>query len=149
MAMQTYTFSGEVKWCKLQQPDEKYGKYSLDIKLSEADAKLFQSLGLKNGIKDGYVTLRRDPKKLVWKGEEQVPLGPPLVVDDKGEVYSGLIGNGSTCTCKFVVNEFTSKKWGPVKSTWLDAVRVDKLVEFKKVEPTMVPTEGVKPRIMF
>ena len=149
MTQTVYMFSGEVRWAKVYQVDEKYGKYSIDIKLNDSDATLFQSLGLKNGFKDGYVSLRRDPNKLVWKNDAQVPLGALPVIDSSGNPIKDKIGNGSICTVKFVVNEFVSKKWGPVKSTWVDAVRVDTLVKYEGGNSVSPASTTAQPRELF
>lgn len=135
MATQTHYFKGKAQWAKVYKPDEKYGKFSIDLGMSQEDAAKFREIGLKNTFKERdnlyWITLRRDPEKMVWKNQEQVKAGPPEIKDADGHPFSELIGNGSEVTVKFVTYDYNNSN-GKGKGSRLESVRVDKLVEYKK-----------------
>lgn len=136
MAMKTYTITGECKWAKVWEPDERYGKHSLDIKLDNRGFKTFLSMGLsKTEAKEdedgnSWVTFRRNPKQYIFvKGQDdKVLAGRPRVTGvDEGT----LIGNGSIVT--IVVSTYTyDNEHGKGTGSRLESVHVEKLVEFKK-----------------
>src|SRR5689334_1382803 len=117
-------FNGPVKWAKLHKPDEKYGKYSVDVLLDMKQFKEMKDLGLKNGGKPDdsgkmWVTFRRNKDD-----------GGPEVIDASGNNLSTPIGNGSECTIKLGVETFTSPKYGKITRSIMESVRVDKLVVY-------------------
>lgn len=150
MATNTYTFSGEARWAKVHKPDQKYNKYSIEVKLDEPSVALYKQAGcMGRASKDGagYYTFRRDPNGKVWKDDKQVPAGPPLVIDPTGKVVTDLIGNGSKVTIKVVVYDYDNS-FGKGKGTRLEAVCVDELIEYSKEVKTAEPAGTTnKPRI--
>lgn len=130
----TYYFSGDCRWAKVQQPDAKYGKYSIEVKLENEDLENYQTSGLsgrssKDG--EGYYTFSRNPKQLIWKDEVQTEAGGPRVIDALGNPFSDLIGNGSHVTVK--VHVFTyDNSFGKGVSHRLEEIRVNKLVPYSK-----------------
>ena len=135
MATQVHYFKGKAMWSKLFKPDEKYKKYSIDLGMTAEEAEKFKKIGLKNGVKerDGlyWVSLRRDPDKLVWSGGTQQPAGKPSVLDSDGHPLDKLVGNGSDVVVKVTTYDYDNKNGKGVGSR-LESVRVDKLVEYKK-----------------
>ena len=95
--MAQYQFSGEAQWAKVYKPDEKYGKYSINVKLDEASKKLYVEAGCQMKEKDGYVAFRRPAKRITLKGALQ-EYPAPEVVDSAGKPITDLIGNGSHVT---------------------------------------------------
>lgn len=121
MAQTVHLFTGMTKWAKVYKPDEKYGKYSLNFyPKDDADRKAIKATGIKNNTKeddDGFYYVFRSEKA-------------PTVVDNKGEEFDQIIGNGSTITVKLGVESFTSAKWGKVVRSTLLGVKVEELVEY-------------------
>lgn len=121
--------TGTCKWAKIAKPDEKYNFYGLDLYLDQESIEKFDKSGLQLTKKAGeegiYISLKRKPQALI-KGE-LVNFGPPQVLDADNAVFGGVIGNGSTVTCK--VNVYDTAKG---KGHRLEAVRVDTLVEYNK-----------------
>jgi hypothetical protein len=121
MATKQHYFTGKAKWAKVYKPDEKYNNFAINIELDDASKKEFDGTGIrvqpKKDESDGltYYRFRRS--------EED---GPPLVVDNQGEPFSKLIGNGSNVTVR--VESYDSKKYG--KGHRLQAVRINDWVEF-------------------
>ena len=150
MATNTYTFSGECRWAKVHKPDQKYNKYSIEVKLDEASVALYKQAGcMGRPSKDGagYYTFRRDPNGKVWKDDKQVPAGPPLVIRPDGSTIQDLIGNGSKVTIKVVVYDYDNS-FGKGKGTRLEAVCVDEMVAYEKEVKAPVTAEtSNKPRI--
>lgn len=153
--MSTHYFTGKSQWAKVHKPDEKYGKYSIDVLLDMTQYKDMKALGLKNNGKPDdsgkmWVTFRRNKDD-----------GAPVVVDAAGEPSQDTIGNGSTCTVKLDVEKFVSKKYGAVTRSTMQSVRIDELViydpekkedkpqEASSVQPTSAPSSPTKPRIPF
>lgn len=154
--MSTHYFTGKSQWAKVYKPDEKYGKYSIDVLLDMSQYKDMKALGLKNNGKPDdtgkmWVTFRRNKDD-----------GAPVVVNAAGEPSQDTIGNGSTCTVKLDVEKFVSKKYGAVTRSTMQSVRIDELViydpEKKEDAVASTPTPGpmvsppstpAKPRIPF
>lgn len=120
--------SGTAKWAKLDQPDQKYGYYGLDLYLDSEGVKLFKDSDLALKLKDkgdgAFISPKRDPakllegmdekpKKLIRNGDEYVP-------------FDGLIGNDSKVTCKLQV--FKTKNGMGHR---LEAVAVEELVPYE------------------
>lgn len=134
MAKQTYFFTGKFKWAKLQSPDQKYSTYSLQFyPKSDEDRRAIKATGTKCNAKeddDGWFYTFRNPEK-------------PEVIDNKGEVVTALVGNGSEGSIKILVESFESPKWGKVVRTRLLGVKLDKLIEYvpekKEAAPEAAP----------
>lgn len=135
MASKLVTFSGEIRWAKLNTPDPKFDVYTLDLYLDNPSWAKFKETGL--GLKvredaDGneYIKLRRKVSKVV-KGEV-IELGKPDV-RVKGETgyepFDGLVGNGSIGSVQ--VRIYDTQK-GPGHE--LTAVAIDELIEYAKTE---------------
>ena len=143
MAIKTEYFNGVCKWAKVYKPDEKYGKYSIDVLLDMDQFTKLKALKVKNNGKpeDGkmWVTFRASSDA-------------PSVTDASGASITDSIGNGSEVTIKLTVEDFVSQKWGNVVKSNLEAVRVDKLVVYVKpevsTEEAQAPSTG-RPRIAF
>ena len=141
--MSAHYFKGPCKWARLNKPDDKYNKYSIDVQLDMEQYTALKALKVKNNGKpdDGkmWVTFRR-------KQED----GAPNVVDSNGKKFEEPIGNGSEVTVKFEVESFVSKKWGQVVKSSLLSVMVDKYVKYDPdAASPAVESVGVKPRLMF
>lgn len=129
--MTKYFFlTGTAKWCKLDQPDKKYGFYGLDLYLDASGKEKFLESGLKLDLRKDketgaeFIKLRRDPEKLRDNDE---PKPKKLIFEDGVyQVFTGNIGNGSFVNCK--VQVYDSKK-GPGHR--LDAVAVETLVPYE------------------
>lgn len=132
MATKTEYFSGECRWAKVFKPDEKFGKYSIEVKVD--DLSKFKGLGVKGKDKEGWVTFRRDPEAMVYKDKQKITAGGPDIVDADGKPFTDHIGNGSTVTCKIDVYDYDSPKFGKGKGMRLVSVRVDKHVPWVKEE---------------
>lgn len=121
MATKQHYFTGKAKWAKVYKPDEKYNNYAINLEMDAPSKKEFDATGIrvqpKKDESDGktYYRFRRS--------EED---GAPLVVDNQGEPFSKLIGNGSDVTVR--VESYDSKKYG--KGHRLMAVRINDWVEF-------------------
>ena len=128
---QTVYFTGVAYWAKLEEPDQKYQYWGLDLALDDESKIKFEKSGLTLKVKkntDGVevISLRRPVQKLI-KGE-LVDFEKPKLVDKDNNDYVDrpLVGNGSFVTCKVLV--YNTLK-GPGHR--LEAVRVDQLVEYK------------------
>jgi len=148
MASKTYEFTGICRWAKLDKPDQKYDKYSIEVKLDEAGAALYKQAGcMGRASKDGegYYTFRRDPKGKVWQDNVQVPAGKPLVIDPQGNPIHELLGNGSKVTVKILAYDYNNS-FGKGVGTRLEAVCVNELIKYEKQAQAVTGVEG-KPRI--
>jgi len=128
---QTVYFTGVAYWAKLEEPDQKYQYWGLDLALDDESKIKFEKSGLTLKVKkntDGVevISLRRPVQKLI-KGE-LVDFEKPKLVDKDNNDYVDrpLVGIGSFVTCKVLV--YNTLK-GPGHR--LEAVRVDQLVEYK------------------
>lgn len=134
MATKTWYFTGTCKWAKLHEPDPKYNKFSIDLYLDAANMEKFRQSGaqlkLRGTEDEPFISFGRPAVSLGKKGQ-LIEHGPPLVLDHDGAPMSPkiLVGNGSTVTVK--VDVYDTQKG---KGTRLEAVRVDKLVEYVKRE---------------
>lgn len=150
MGTSTYEFTGECRWAKLDKADDKYNKYSIEVKLDEAAVKLYDKAGcMGRPSKDGagYYTFRRDPNGKVWKGKDQVPAGKPLVIFPDGTPCHDLIGNGSKVTVKVDVYDYDNS-FGKGKGTRLEAVCINELIKYEKqTKPVESSAAPGKPRI--
>jgi hypothetical protein len=121
VATRQHYFTGWAKWAKVYKPDEMFNNYEISISLDDASQKEFDATGIRVKSKKfdndplNYYRFRRS--------EED---GAPLVVDNQGEPFSKLIGNGSSVTVR--VESYDSKKYG--KGHRLMAVRINDWVEF-------------------
>jgi len=122
----TIFLSGEISYARFFSPDEKYGKYSVTIKLDEESIPVFKEAKLQSRDKgDNTYTFRRDPEKMI-KGE-LVQFGPPPVINADGSAFDSRIriGNGTKATLKLSV--YTTPKG---TGSRLEKVRIDELVEY-------------------
>ena len=138
MAQETYYFSGKCEWAKVQEPDKKYNHYCIDVILDEESWDVYNRSGLKLKIRENEkgeksVRFRRDVEK-VFNGET-VSLGKLKVINANEEKLEALVGNGSAVTVK--VSTYDTKTMG--KGHRLEAVRVNELVTYNRVDPQEVP----------
>lgn len=141
MATSYVYLSGKAKWARLFTPDDKYKNYKIDVCLDEDSRKKFAESGMTMTPKpqeDGeYITFRRPEAKLIKN--ELVKFEPPAVTDANGNKVEALVGNGSDVTIKVVVYDTIKGK-----GHRLEAVRVDKLVEYVKQDTPTVSAGAMK-----
>lgn len=134
MATKNYTFEGQCKWAKLQEPDEKFGDFRLDLHLDEANLAEYRKAGSQGRVKDdNYVTFRRPNKRLTAKGD-LMEFGKPTVTDQAGNAFTELIGNGSKVRINVSVYDTTK---GP--GTRLNSVVVLEHVPYSKPAGVVAP----------
>jgi hypothetical protein len=144
MATETYYISGLAKFPRLTKPDEKYDNYSIGVILDDKSRAQFKESGMQLTEReydgDKFVTFRRPNSKAIK--DELVKFGAPKVMDKDGNTITALVGNGSEVTAKVIV--YDSAKG---KGHRLEAVRVDKLIEFVPTprEGADLPTNGKMP----
>jgi len=135
--MEKHYFEGICKWAKIHVPDEKYGKYSIDVLLSDQNYLRYRGLNLKGTGKrdedgDGFwVSFRRDPSAKVYRNGEEDKAGTVKVVDVDGNPMTDLIGNGSLVMVKIVTYPYDNK-FGIGTGSRLVAVKVLNLVKYTK-----------------
>lgn len=141
--MATYYFTGKCKWARLQKPDDKYKKYSIDVELAdEVQQKEYSDLKLKGKIKDGYVSFSSYPDK-----KKGGPAQQPLVVDMDGKPLSELVGNDSEVTVKIETYSYNNE-WGKGNGHRLVGVKVNKLVVYDG-EAAAKAAPGAGPKVLF
>lgn len=112
----------EVRWAKLIAPDTAFGKneWSIDLVLSEEQAKEFGDLGFNVREKDGDKLLRLKKKAVTAAGAINKP---PQVVGPDAMPFTEEIGNGSICNINF-----SAKAWAvgatPTLAGYLNGVQV-------------------------
>ena len=138
MANTTLYLNGTAKWAKLKTPDPKFDCWTLDFYPSEESFKLLKKAGAQNKTyidkEDGhkpYVKLRRQAKKVIK--DKLVTFEAPDVLTNDNAPFNGNVGNGSEVTCKITI--FDSAKG---KGTRLEAVRIEKLVEYKGTDTVVI-----------
>lgn len=135
-------FAGEANWCKHRTPDEKYGRYTIDLYMDDKSWDKFERSGIQlkpmtnNNEKDElfngqkYVKFKRDHSRVKMGSKEVVEYGPPKVFDEDGaDVSDVAVGNGSKVTIK-VRTYPTSMGIG---CQW-DSMRVEELVKYEEYE---------------
>lgn len=131
MASKTHFFTGKAYWAKLEEPDQKYKYWGINVALDDASKKEFKDSGLqmetRTDKKEGfeYITFRRPTKKLIK--DELVDFEKPVIVDKDNKVMVDrpLIGNGSEVTVKVLVYDSIKGK-----GHRLEGVRINKLIEY-------------------
>jgi len=131
MASKNYFWSGKCMWAKLEEPDAKYEKWTLDFYPDDKGWEEFRESGLgvevrKNKETDEeYIKLSRPVQKKIK--EELVDFDKPLIIGKDNEPMEDrpLIGNGSEVTVKVLI--YDTKRG---KGHRLEAVRIDNLVEY-------------------
>ena len=146
--MATHYFTGECKWARVQTPDDKYKKYSIDVKLDEKQMYEYGNLKLKGKPREGFVTFSSYPDK-----KNSGPAKKPEVVDAEGNPCDALIGNGSNVTVKVETYSYNNE-YGKGNGSRLVAVKVNELKEYVKSEGEAVKavSEGAaptRPKILF
>jgi hypothetical protein len=131
MATKEYCFTGTCKWAMLNKPDDKFGKYQINVYLTPESWELFKESGIRVQPKsdpDGdYVKFSCPPSYIMMGRKVDVPEIP--VVDMEGKQVLDLIGNGSTISC---LVEVYDTRLG--KGHRLTKVRVEHLVPYVKQE---------------
>lgn len=132
MSTKIFYLSGPCKWAKVYQPDEFNGqqRYKIDLYLTKKELAALADSGSKVKVKqddDGkFATFSR--KAITEIKGEMKDWGPPMVFGADGkEEFKADIGNGSNVTIKISVYDTAMGK-----GTRLEAVRVDKWVEYVK-----------------
>lgn len=123
--------SGEAKFVELDKPDEKFGRYSLNLYPDEASWQKFEEVGLQLKVRDDsrepekkFIKLYRVKDRLV-KGKVVVSPPPPILqADNTPYKKPPQIGNGSNVTCKVEVIDTPKGKGHRLLS-----VRVNSLVD--------------------
>lgn len=126
-----YTFEGICRWAKLQEPDQKYGNYGIDVLLDDEQQKIYKEAGCQSKLREGYASFKRRPKVITQKGDV-LDFGKPVVTDAAGNAFDKLVGNGSKVRVNVSVYP-TSK--GP--GTRLNSVVILDHVEFVKATPAV------------
>lgn len=135
---------GTVMWAKVKSPDDKFGKYTLDLYPTTQGWERFNESGLRLKIRENenggqYIKLSRKPE-IEIKGE-MVQFGKPDVILYNEETqettpFEGLVGNGSEAICSVLVYD-TRAGLGHR----LETVAVTSLVEYEggveKSDPDM------------
>lgn len=132
MASKTHFFTGKAYWAKLEEPDQKYKYWGINVSLDDVSKEEFKKSGLQMETrvdkKDGFefVTFRRPVKKLIK--DELVDFEKPIIVDKDNNVMTDrpLIGNGSSVTVKVLVYDSIKGK-----GHRLEGVRINDLVEYQ------------------
>lgn len=129
MATTYYRFYGTSKWAKIQEPDQKYQNYQIDLFMDDASWRLFKKSGLQLKTREAeegeFVTFRRPVQKII-KGK-LVELGKPAIVDPLGKSLDILVGNGSDVCVEVSVYDTIKGK-----AHTLEKVEVIGLVEYAK-----------------
>jgi hypothetical protein len=127
--------SGKGSWAKLIKPDDKWGKWSIQLHPNNDSLEKIRDLqarGLKNQLKkddDGYFCNFSRPVSRVYKGVVK-PFTPPIVVDKDGAPVLVPIGNGSDVAIKLEVYEHGTPGGGKAVAARLEKVRIDNLIPF-------------------
>lgn len=128
MAAQKIKVDGISVFAKVQKPDDKYGKYVVNLVVDEVTAAKLSSTGLQPSKDrsgndksfDGY------PGKVYKFSTKE----KPMVVDSKGNEVDCLIGNGSKIRCYGAVSTYTNS-YGTFTSAFLNTVQIIDLVEYQ------------------
>lgn len=102
----------EINWAHVQEPEKTYGKYSVDITITDEIKKILEAEGLAQHIKDPNYKYNTNPPTKRDKPDslertaiikvsrpsktqagKEVP--PPQIVDSKKNPISDLLGNGT------------------------------------------------------
>jgi hypothetical protein len=81
----------------------------------------------------GHFIFRRDPEQLNNFGKKR---GPVVVVDEKGNPVTVLVGNGSEAVIKIEVYDYNHPKFGSGRAARLEAVKVTKLIPYERPRQT-------------
>jgi hypothetical protein len=140
MATATHYISGTAEgFIRLNSPDEKYDNFYVGLSLNEASKAEFAASGMQMETKvsqEGkeFITFRRPNKKVIK--DELVKFGAPKVIDKDSNPVTAFVGKGSELTLKVIVYDTVKGK-----GHRLEAVRVDKLVEYKP-QPKEAAADG-------
>jgi len=133
---ETVYIQGKVSWFRNKTPNQ-WNKYSTQIHPNPKDLEVIrelQSQGLKNVIKkddDGYfVSFTRPVTKEYQSGKIQ-SYAPPTVTDKDGNIFEGMVGNGSDATLKLEVYEHATPGGKKAKAARWVSARIDNLVPYK------------------
>ena len=124
---ETHVLEGEVRWAKVQTPNED-GKYTADMILDSKGIKLMDSLGIpvktdKNDDSIKFVTFTR------FANNQDGTPKPFKVIDAKLNPFTDLVGNGSICRIEFFDREWTyGRKSGT--QAYMVGFQVRELVEY-------------------
>lgn len=148
MATRIVYLTGEASWAHVHRLNN-YGKYSIDLKLNEESQKIFDTLGLKQKVREnGTVSFRRDPDGTIWDNGVQKLAGPPRVITADGKTLTDNIGDGSTVTIKLVTYPYNNK-FGKGTGSRLDVVCVDKFIPYTKEATVVVAGDEDTPKPRF
>lgn len=144
MASSDNYFRGVAYWAKVQNPDPKFGNYTLDLYLDADSMALLKKTGLQLKIRESehgtYVKFKRTPKKII-RGN-LIDMGKPhIYIEQDGErvPFSGNIGNGSDVLVK--VRIYDTPK-GPGHE--LEGIVIESLVPYEGGEVNL-PSDDVLP----
>src|SRR5258708_19543085 len=133
---ETIYVQGKVSWFRNKTPNQ-WDKYSVCLHPNPKDVEVIsevQSKGLKNYIRkdeDGYnLNFTRTVSK-DYKGGKRQTFAPPTVTDKDGNIYEGMVGNGSDATLKIEVYEHATPAGGKAKAARWVSARIDNLVPFE------------------
>jgi hypothetical protein len=135
---------GTAYWASVTQPNIKFEPcWTIDLCISKEAAKVVNELceGVRDSKKDKMPSLKLDEEKggylvkikqkcTAMDGKE---LKGPKVVTEDGEVFTGLVGNGSDVSVLYTVARTEYKSQGYV-SLFLRGVKIHNLVKFAAEE---------------
>lgn len=138
MATKFYTFKGKVAWAKVHEPDEYLGVKKWKVNFFPENEAEFKSTGVQlraknntnsnNNVPIGtFYALSRPVSKTFGDKVEQFE--PPVVFDNEGNKYDGIIGNGSVVEVRISVYD---TRMG--KGHRLEGIKVLELVELEPLE---------------
>jgi hypothetical protein len=139
MAKKSYNeyFQGKGKWIKVNIPDPKFRKWSMQLYPNDQSLDKFRKLqeeGLLTRLRkdeEGYHFILSRHQSKVMKGE-LVTFGPPRLLDKDGSVLENnlKIGDGSDCTAKVQVYYYNKPTGGQGVAMRWEALKVDNLVPY-------------------
>ena len=127
---------GKVAWFRNKTPNQ-WNKYSVQIHPNPKSLEKIRDLqaeGLKNAVKkddDGYYCNFTRPVTKEFASGKIVSFTPVEVFDKDGEVFDGLVGNGSDVTLKIEVYEHGTPGGGKAKAARWVSARIDNLVPYE------------------
>jgi len=102
---------GKVKWCSVQQPNDKFPPpvYVTDVVIDDTTAAMLKGLNITVKDNDGEFSVKAKRKQFRKDGSLNTK---PNCVDAKKQPFEKLVGNGSLCNVQVNVYdwEFAGKK---------------------------------------
>lgn len=143
MTQKSYYFLGRVKWAKVHEPDDKFGKYVVDFYPTPGSLEAIRESGIEVKEREDeegtFFKFSRPVEKTIK--DDLVHLGPPKVLirddDDNYVPFKEAIGNGSLVTCKVLIYDTRRGK-----GHTLEAVSVEDLVPYEAPSANLDAVSG-------